>query len=67
MKITYVTYDEDGNLTGYYIQELQAPHADHYIELVGYPENFHMQWTFYRANADRTGIELIPVPEPDPE
>lgn len=61
--ITYVTYDENDALTGYYIQELQPAHAGAYIELVGYPETFYMEWVDYRANAARDGVELIAAPE----
>ena len=59
--ITYVTYDEAGNLTGYYIQEVQPAHADNYIQLVGYPPEFYTVMFDYRANAARDGIELIPT------
>ena len=59
MVITYVTYDEDGNLTDYYIQELLPEHANNYIQLVGYPLDFYMHWFNYRANAARDGLELI--------
>jgi len=54
--IRYVTYDEDGNLTGCYLQELQPEHADCYIIV---PESIVMGWVMYRANAARDGIELI--------
>lgn len=64
--MTYVTYDEAGNLTGYYIQELQPEHEGCYIELIGYPADFYMQWFNYRANDARDGIELIPMPDEPP-
>jgi hypothetical protein len=60
----YLTYDEEGNLTGCYFQTLQPAHEDCYI---AYPdESIVWTWTNYRANATRDGIELIPPPE-DPE
>lgn len=58
--LRYVTYDASGNLTGCYLQELQPEHADCYIT---FPEELVMEWTNYRANAARDGIELIPPPE----
>ena len=60
--IRYVTYDEDGNLTGCYLQELQPEHADCYIIV---PESIVMSWVMYRANAARDGIELIAEDPPD--
>lgn len=70
--IRYVTYDPaDGRLTGCYIQELQPEHADAYIL---YPDGIAMWWPLFRANADRSGVEVITMPErvpgylpPDPE
>lgn len=44
----YVTFDNDGNLTGSFIQELHPDHADHYLEV---PEEIAAQWTRYRVNA----------------
>ena len=58
-KIIYVTYDEDGNLTGYYIQVLQPEHADAYIQLPDDSPCTPMTWFNYRANAARDGVELI--------
>ena len=54
--IRYVTYDEEGNLTGCYLQELLPEHADCYIEV---PEEFVQIWTNYRANAARDGVEPL--------
>lgn len=56
----YVTYDQDGNLTGFFIQELRAEHAECHIELQGEPVP---SWTSYQANAERTGIEVVPPAE----
>lgn len=66
MMIIYVTYNEAGDLTGYYIQELQPEHEAMHIELVGYPIDFYMYWPNYRANAARDGVELIPAAPPEP-
>ncbi len=54
--MNYVTYDEDGNLTGCYAQDLQEEHTDCYIET---PESLANIWPNYRANAARDGVELI--------
>lgn len=64
--ITYVTYDEAGNLTGFYIQELQPAHEAMHIVLADAADNFYMWWPMYRANAARDGVELIPPPEDPP-
>lgn len=55
----YVTYDESGTLTGFYQQDLNAAHAADHIELQALPAK---NWTCYRANAARDGIEEI-VPD----
>jgi hypothetical protein len=52
----YVTYDEDGNLTGCYMQDLHPDHANCYFEV---PESIVINWVSYRMNAARDGIELI--------
>lgn len=65
MMIWYVTYDEDGNLTGFYLQVPQPAHLDCMIEV---DESYSFTWNNYRANAARDGIELIPpAPPVDPE
>ena len=66
MVISYVTYDEEGNLTGFYNQKLQPEHADCYIKVDDPDFTFWMVWTDYRANATRDGLELIPPPDPAP-
>lgn len=54
----YVTYAPDGTLTGGYLQAVQAAHAANHIAVT--PEQ-RANWTAYRANAARTGIELVPA------
>jgi hypothetical protein len=54
--INYVTYDEDGNLTGGYLQELHPLHQNCYIEV---DEYIRLNWPNYRANAARDGVEPI--------
>lgn len=57
----YVTYNESGALTGNYSQDLSATHADGYIEVTSEQRK---NWTAYRANDARDGIEIAPI-EPD--
>jgi hypothetical protein len=59
--IRYVTYDEDGNLTGCYIQELQPEHEHNYIL---FPEELVGVFVYYRANAARDGVEWNPIYPP---
>ena len=54
---SYVTHDADGNLTGAYLQEVPAEHADAYIEV---SDELRIGWPMYRANEVRNGLELIP-------
>lgn len=61
----YVIYDESGTLTGSYLQILRPEHAAAYCPI---PMDITWQWVFYRMNAARDDIELIPVEPPvDPE
>lgn len=64
--ISYVTYDDAGNLTGAYLQELRPEHAGMHIEV---DNDTRLDWTQYRANASRDGVELAPpapaAPAPD--
>lgn len=53
----YVTYDEGGNLTGGYSQNLHPTHADNHIEVA--PE-VRANWLNYRANDGRDGVEIVP-------
>jgi hypothetical protein len=55
--MNYVTYDESGKLTGAYAQELHPLHVDCHIEVSG---EQYINWTSYRANAARDGIERMP-------
>lgn len=52
----YVTFDEDGNLTGYYEQDMQPDHEDCHIETVAPMVNI---WPNYRANENRDGLEEV--------
>lgn len=58
--ISYVTYDEAGNLTGGYLQALHPEHAGAYIIV---SDDIRLNWPNYRANAARDGVELIEVGE----
>ena len=59
----YLTYDESGNLTGAYIQDLRDEHKASYIE-VGDAD--YTRWPSFRMNAERTGLEPIPPAPPAP-
>ena len=61
--ISYVTYDSDGNLTGAYLQDLQDDQAGAFILA---SDSERANWTAYRANAARDGLELIPATLPPP-
>lgn len=53
---SYVTYSQDGSLTGGFLQEPAAEHAN----IVEVPANVRMNWPMYRANESRDGVELLP-------
>lgn len=59
----YVTYDPTtGGLTGSYLQDLLPEHeANHLVidDVIG------RNWPAYRANAARSGVELVPPPPID--
>ena len=55
----YVTFNESGELTGAYIQDLHPDHSDSYIEV---NDADYSQWVMLQANADRTGVEIAPPP-----
>nr|WP_315401798.1 hypothetical protein [uncultured Duganella sp.] len=55
----YVTFDANGELLGAFIQELQPADSDRYIEI--FDDAVYQNWTAYRANAARDGLELAPV------
>lgn len=58
----YVTFDDTGVLTGGYCQEL---HQDHVLCSIEVDAEQRLNWTAYRANDTRDGIEpLPPVPLP---
>ncbi|GGX98996.1 hypothetical protein GJV26_15935 [Massilia dura] len=56
----YVTYDEDGNLTGSFCQDLHPDHAVAYIEV---SEVQQQGWLAYRANDARDGLYQLPAME----
>lgn len=58
---TYVTYDAEGTLTGCYRQELIEQHTACAIEV---DEATADNWTGYRMNAARDGVEVLPPAEP---
>lgn len=51
----YVTYDEQGNLTGGFQQDLQPPHAECHLEVT--PEQ-RSNWVLYRLNEVGDGLAL---------
>lgn len=59
----YVTYDETGKLTGCFLQDL---HPDHVEVHIAVDEAIASNWTAYKANLERDGLELAPVVEPAP-
>lgn len=59
--INYVTYDLAGNLTGGYFQSVAPAHAGNHIIV---SEAVRLDWTVYRADAQRAGVELLPVVTP---
>ena len=59
----YVTYTDAGKLDGAYQQVPAAEHIDHMIFV---DEAVRLNWTLYRANAARDGVEINPpVPPAD--
>lgn len=52
----YVTYDEAGNLTGGFDQDLLPEHEGNHFEVESISG-----WPAYRMNADRDGLELAPT------
>lgn len=61
--ISYVIYDETGALQGSYMNWVIPPeHEGHYILC---DEHIRLWWVYYRANAARDGVELIPVAPPE--
>ncbi len=62
--IVYVTYDEDGKLTGFYQQEVLPEHEDAYFQV---DQELWMTWFNYQMNAARDALEPYVPPPPDPE
>lgn len=54
----YVTYDADGTLTGGYSQPVHPAHAANHIVVTSAQR---LNWTAYRANAARTGLDAAPA------
>lgn len=52
----YVTYDADGMLTSGYNQELRDEHVDCNIEV---DQDVQLNWSMYRANSTRDGVERL--------
>jgi hypothetical protein len=61
----YVTYLPNGFLDGCFLQE---PPEDHLERMIEVPPEFAANWTSYRANEARDGVELAaPMPAAAPE
>jgi len=54
----YVTYDNEGNLTGCYLQELRQEHDNSYLEI---SEEFVSNWPSYKMNPNKDGLIKIEV------
>lgn len=54
----YVTYNDTGDLTGGYLQNVLPAHEAAHIVV---DADTLAQWVIYRANAARDGVELAPV------
>jgi hypothetical protein len=62
--VRYVTYDEDGKLTGCF---LQAPPEEHAERMIIVTEEQADDWVHFRANAARDGLEeTLPAAPPPP-
>jgi hypothetical protein len=59
----YVTYNDAGALTGSFSQDISPEHLTCYIPVTAAQRQ---NWTAYRANSGRTGVELIPSAPPNP-
>lgn len=60
--MNYVTYDDAGNLTGGYLQQIVDDHVDCAIRV---DAAIRLNWPAYRANEARDGVELLPPADPD--
>jgi hypothetical protein len=58
MNLSYVTYDSTGKLAGAFLQSIQPEHEAAHIIVT---DDERLAWVNYRANAERTGIELAPA------
>ena len=58
----YVTFDENGNLTGAFTQDLRTEHASSFVAVA---DDEYRNWTKYKANQARDGLEIAPVPVPE--
>lgn len=58
--ISYVTYDEQGFLTGAYLQEIHPDHSDNHFIV---SNEDRLNWVNLKMNATRDGLEAY-VPEP---
>lgn len=58
--MNYVTYDENGKLTGSYADQSPAD-GELYFEV---DDELRANWTLYRMNEARDGLELLPPVEP---
>ena len=59
----YVTYQIDGTLDGAFIQ---MPPEDHAGRAIDVTDEQYANWTAYRANDARDGVELLPPAPPAP-
>lgn len=59
----YVTYDNDGKLTGAFDQEISPDHDGHFIEV---SDDIRLNWNEYVANVERDGVEPAPIAPPAP-
>jgi hypothetical protein len=60
----YLTYDiATRALTGAFLQDLRAEHADHYIEV---DEAVYDNWHAYQLNEAADDVELVPPAPPAP-
>lgn len=61
-KISYVTFDGNGALTGGFLQEMPP---EHQANSLGVDDSTRSNWPMYRANAARDGLEPLPPCVPD--
>lgn len=61
--IRYVTFDEGGNLTGCYLQEVHPTHAAAYLPCEDW---MVLDWPNWRVNMGTMTLERIPEAPPGP-